>query len=45
MSTLTPGPSLSEITCQIEAIGGIEPGTLPRLIQVQVSIDWLLIAG
>ena len=33
---LTPGPSLPEITCQIEAIGGIEPGTLPRLIQVQV---------
>jgi len=34
--SLVSGPSLSEITCQIEAIGGIVPGTLPRLIQVQV---------
>jgi len=33
---MTPGPSLSQITCQIEAVGGIKAGTLPRLIQVQV---------
>jgi len=33
---ITPGPSLSQITCQIEAVGGIKAGTLPRLIQVQV---------
>ena len=33
---LTPGPSLSQITCQIEAVGGVEPGSLPRLIQLQV---------
>ena len=34
---LTPGPSLSQITCQIEAVGGVEPGSLPRLIQLQVG--------
>jgi len=33
---LTPGPSLSQITCQIESVGGVEPGSLPRLIQLQV---------
>lgn len=33
---LTPGPSLAEIACHIEAVGGIKLGALPRLIQVQV---------
>ena len=33
---VTPGPSLSEIACHIEAVGGIKLGTLPRLIQVQI---------
>jgi len=32
----TPGPSLAEITCQIEAVGGIKAGALLRPIQVQV---------
>ena len=35
---LTPGPSLAELACHIEAVGGIliKPGAAPRLIQVQV---------
>ena len=35
---MTPGPSLSDITCHIEPIGGLEASTLPRLIQVQVIL-------
>ena len=34
---ITPGPSLSEIACHIEAVGGIKlMNNLPRLIQVQI---------
>ena len=33
---VTAGPSLGEISCHIEAVGGIKLGSLPRLIQVQV---------
>ena len=32
--SITPGPSLAEIACHIEAVGGIKLGNLPRLIQV-----------
>ena len=39
---ITPGPNLTEITCQIEALGGIKAGTLPRLIQVQVRQKYVL---
>ena len=41
--SITPGPSLSQITCQIEAVGGIKAGTLPRLIQVQESCNHIMI--
>ena len=34
--SLTPGPSLSEITCQMEPLEGLQAATLPRLIHIQV---------
>ena len=33
---VTAGPSLAELACHIEAVGGIKIGSLARLIQVQI---------
>ena len=33
---LTPGPSLGEISCQMEPLEGLQASTLPRLIHIQI---------
>ena len=35
-SEMCPGPSLSDISCNIEYLGNLDISSLPRLIQVQV---------
>ena len=34
--SLTPGPSLGEISCQMEPLEGLQASTLPRLINIQI---------
>ena len=38
---MCPGPSLSDISCNIEYLGNLNISSLPRLIQVQVWVKHL----